>query len=298
MSPASSVGARVAGLPSRAVLAATLLALGSAGLHAGWNLFIKTSIDRDLASWGQFVFGGLLTIPVLVVIGLPPSDVWVFLVLSSFVHAAYMNGLVMAYTHGDFSMAYPLARGGGAFLAAIGGVALLGDHINPAAWIAIAIVVGGLISLMGRGTTRLSIFWALFTAGTIATYTLIDSHGAREAGDVATDGVRYALALVPLSAVTITVVAVARGRSGAFVAGLPKQWTRYVAAGAALTVAYTLVLVAVRLAPVGYVAMLRESSIVIGAFAGWLLLKEHLGRHRVVSSIVIASGMVLLIAVR
>ncbi len=59
-----------------------------------------------------------------------------------------------------------------------------------------------------------------------------------------------------------------------------------------------MVLVAVRLAPVGYVAMLRESSIVIGAVAGWLLLKEHLGRHRVVSSVVIAAGMGLLVVVR
>jgi drug/metabolite transporter (DMT)-like permease len=66
----------------------------------------------------------------------------------------------------------------------------------------------------------------------------------------------------------------------------------------ALTVAYTLVLVAVRSAPVGYVTMLRESSIVIGALAGWLLLKEQLGRSRVVSSAVVASGLVLLIAVR
>jgi drug/metabolite transporter (DMT)-like permease len=69
-------------------------------------------------------------------------------------------------------------------------------------------------------------------------------------------------------------------------------------AGAALTAAYTMVLVAVRLAPVGYVTMLRESSIVIGALAGWLVLKEHLGRHRVVSSCVIGSGMVLLVVVR
>ena len=37
-------------------------------------------------------------------------------------------------------------------------------------------------------------------------------------------------------------------------------------------VAYTLVLVAVRHAPVGYVTMLRESSVVLGAVVGWLWL--------------------------
>jgi drug/metabolite transporter (DMT)-like permease len=280
------------------VLLATVLALGSAVLHAAWNLFIKTSEERDLASWGQFLFGGLLALPVLVVIGPPPSDVWWLLGVSACVHAMYISALVQAYHHGDFSFAYPMARGGGAFLAALGGVAFLGDELPPAAWLAIAVIVGGLLSLVGRGVTRVSILWALATAVTIATYTLVDAHGSREAGDAAIDGVRYAIALMPLSALTISALGLIRGRGGAFVATLPRQWNRYLGAGACLTAAYTMVLVAVRFAPVGYVTMLRESSVVIGAFAGWLLLKEHLGRHRVVSSIVMAIGMVLLIAVR
>ena len=195
------------------MFAATVLALTSAALHAGWNLFIKTSEARDLASWGQFLFGGLLTIPVLLVIGLPPREVWWLLVLSACVHAVYINALVRAYHHGDFSLAYPIARGGGAFLAAIGGVLFLGDVLPAPAWFAIFIIVVGLISLMGRGATWLSIIWALGTAVTIATYTLIDAHGAREAGPVALDGVRYGFALMPLSAITVSVVALARGRA-------------------------------------------------------------------------------------
>jgi len=280
------------------VLLATVLALGSAVLHATWNLFIKTSEERDLASWGQFLLGGLLALPVVVVIGLPARDVWWLLAVSACIHAVYVSALVQAYHHGDFSFAYPMARGGGAFLAAVGGVVFLGDSLPPAAWLAIAVIVGALLSLVGRGVTRASIGWALATAVTIATYTLVDAHGSREAGDAALDGVRYGVALMPLSALTISLVGLARGRGRAFVATVPKQWSRYLGAGACLTAAYTMVLAAVRFAPVGYVTMLRESSIVIGAFAGWLLLKEHLGHRRVVSSMVMAVGMVLLIAVR
>jgi drug/metabolite transporter (DMT)-like permease len=279
------------------VLAATVLALSSASLHAGWNLFIKTSDHRDLAAWGQFVFGGVLTLPVLVVIGLPPVDVLGFLLASAAVHAVYIAALVEAYTHGEFSLAYPLARGGGALLAAVGGVLFLGDEVTVASWVAIAVVVGGLLSLIGRGASALSIGWAAFTAATIATYTLIDAQGSRNAGDVALDGVRYAMALMPLSAIAISAVGVARGRASAFGRAVRTEWVRYLGAGACLTIAYTLVLVAVRLAPVGYVAMLRESSIVIGAFAGWLLLHEHLGRRRVVSSAVMVLGLGLLIGV-
>ena len=64
------------------------------------------------------------------------------------------------------------------------------------------------------------------------------------------------------------------------------------------TLAYSMVLAAGRLAPVGYVAALRESSVVLGAAAGWLLLNERLGRARLISAAVVAAGLVLLVATR
>jgi drug/metabolite transporter (DMT)-like permease len=64
------------------------------------------------------------------------------------------------------------------------------------------------------------------------------------------------------------------------------------------TLAYCLVLAGARLAPVGYVAALRESSVVLGAGAGWLFLHERLGRARLVSAAVVAGGLVLLIVWR
>ncbi len=51
-------------------------------------------------------------------------------------------------------------------------------------------------------------------------------------------------------------------------------------------------------APVGYVATLRESSVVIGALMGWLLLHEPLGRHRLMSSAVVTIGLVALVVFR
>ncbi len=276
------------------MLLATVLALSSAGLHAGWNLLVKTSDDRDLAAWGQFLAGGLLVLPVLLVIGPPAASAWPYLAASALVHVVYVTALARAYTHGDFSMAYPLARGGGAFVAALGGVALLGDALTPLAWVAIVVIGTSLVTLTGRGAAAVSIRWALVTAAAIGAYTLIDAAGVRASGD----GVRYGLALMPVAAVTISVGALVRGRGPALLASLPSSWRRFAVAGVLVTVAYTLVLVAVRLAPVGYVAMLRESSVVLGALAGWLLLQERLGRHRLASSLGVAGGMALLILAR
>jgi drug/metabolite transporter (DMT)-like permease len=277
------------------VLEATLLALGSAVLHAGWNLLVKTSDERFLTAWGQFLVGGICFLPVLLFTGLPPADALPFLVGSSLVHVVYVLALVRAYHHGDFSFAYPLARGGGALLAAIGGVAFLGDFLSLPSWCSIGVVVVGLASLVRPSVGMLAIGWSLLTALTIGTYTTLDAAGARRSDS----GFGYGVLVVVGAALTLSVVGVARGHGGDLLLHLrTSDRRRVVAGGIASVLAYSMVLAAVRLAPVGYVAALRESSVVLGAAMGWLLLHERLGRARLASSVVVATGLVLLIATR
>lgn len=275
------------------MLAATLLTLAAALLHASWNLLIKTSGDRRLAAWGQFVFGGLVFVPVVVVVGVPGRSAWPFLVASGVVHVAYVEGLVRAYHHGDFSFAYPLARGTGAVVAALGGALVLSDPLHTGSWFALAVVAVGLLSLVGRGVTGAAVAWASATGVLIGTYTTIDAAGARRAEN----GFGYGVTLTIASAVFLTVSGVLQGRGPEFVASLRGAWTRYLASGVALTGAYSLVLVAVRFDGVrlGYVATLRESSVVLGALLGWLLLGERMGRSRLVSSVVVLIGMIGLV---
>ncbi|HEX7521882.1 MAG TPA: EamA family transporter [Acidimicrobiia bacterium] len=275
------------------MLEATLLALGSAVLHPMWNLIIKTSEARFLTAWGLYLAGALLFLPVLPFVGVPGAAVLPYLVASSAVHVFYVAALVRAYHHGDFSLAYPLARGGGALLAALGGVLFLGDVLPALAWLAIAVVVGGLASFVRPSVSRAALLWAGLTAATIGTYTTIDSEGARRSS-----GLGYGIAIVGGAALALTAAGVARGRSAALLRSVRGNWRRSLVAGACLTIAYSMVLTAVRLAPVGYVAALRESSVVLGAGAGWLLLHERLGRARLASSAVVTAGLVLLVVWR
>src|SRR5919204_4125026 len=121
------------------MVAATFLALGSAALHAAWNLLVKTSADRLLAAWGFYLVGGILFLPFLPLVGVPGANTLPFLAASSVVHVVYVVALTRAYHHADFSFAYPLARGGGALVAAVGGVGFLGDALSGLAWLALAI---------------------------------------------------------------------------------------------------------------------------------------------------------------
>lgn len=273
------------------MVAATFLALGSAALHAAWNLLVKTSSDRLIAAWGFYVSGGLLFLPVFLVVDRPGADTLPFLAASSVVHVVYVVALTRAYRHGDFSFAYPLSRGGGALLAAIGGVLFLADTLSALAWLAIALVVGGLASLVRPGVSRVALLWAGLTATMIGNYTTLDVAGARRSS-----GLGYGVALVLGAGLLLTAAILGSGRAARLGPALRQEWPRFVVGGICSTLAYSMVLAGARLAPVGYVAALRESSVILGAGAGWLFLHERLGRARLASALVVTVGLVLLIA--
>jgi uncharacterized membrane protein len=275
------------------VLLATVFALAAAVLHAAWNLRVKASEDRFLALWGQFLAAGAVSASGLVVTGLPDRDSWPFLALSGSIHLPYVLALARAYGAGDFSLAYPLARGGGALAAALGGLLLLDDHLSVPGWLAIGVITGGLMSFVRPATPRASQRWALLVAVIIGGYTLADAAGARHS-----EGVAYVLATFAATTLTVSAWGLATGRGPALARTLPGAWRRYLRSGLASTAAYGLVLYAVRWAPVGYVTALRESSVVLAAVAGWRLLSEGFGRGRVASASVVASGLVLLVIAR
>lgn len=273
------------------MLTATLLAVGSAVVHAGWNLLIKASDDRELAGWGVFGGGALLGAVALLVVGGPGWEALPYLVGTGLVHVAYVESLVAAYHHGDFSLSYPIARGGGAVLAAVAGVVLLDDRLPLPAWVAIAVAAGGLV-LLSNGATATATRFAALTAACIATYTLFDSAGSRAVDS----GLAYGLASCTTSGAAISVANLLRPSRRARVPQLLAGWRRHLAGGAGTLTAYTMVLVAVRHAPVGYVTMLRESSVVIGPLLGWLVLREPLGRNRLAPAGVVLTGLALLVA--
>lgn len=274
------------------MLTATVLSLVAAVLHAGWNLAIKQSGDRLTALWAQFVVAGLLGIAALVVAGGIPVEGYLWAGLSGLTHVPYCVFLARAYAAGEFGMVYPIARGGGALLAGVGGILFLGDRLG---WIAFAGLCVVAISLMAlsSGARLHQVGDALAVALTVGVYTVCDARGVRLTGTPAYAGASFAA-----SGVFISIACLAAGRLPLLRIAVRTDWRQFVVVGTATALTYTLVQIALRRAPVGYVTGLRESSVLLAAVLGRRVLSETSGRRRVTAAGGVVVGLVVLVAGR
>ena len=269
---------------------ATVLALVAAVLHTGWNLVAKRSAAPFIALWGQFAVAAVIGGLVLAVAGGIPAVGWAYALVTGVIHVPYLAGLAHAYDRGDFSLAYPIARGGGALIAGIGGIVLLGDELNGVSIAAIVTVVAGMM-LLAAGAAGEQVTTALFVALTIGAYTINDAHASRELG-----GNLYPFAVFTACGVLVSVYGTAIGRGGELRAAMRTGWRGFTLTAVMAIVTYALVLLAVQRAPVGYVAALRESSVVLAAFVGTRYLSEAGARRRTVAATIVVAGLVLLVA--
>lgn len=276
------------------MLLAAGLALCAAFFHASWNIAVKQTGDRFLALWAQFVFSGSAAMIILAVwsfIDGIPDIAWWWAIFSGCGHLPYVMLLARAYDKNDFSVTYPIARGAGALTAAILGLIFLGDDLSGLSLAGIAVVIFGLWILVSNQKIN-NITPALGVALTIGGYSVIDAYGARNSNSIA-----FALSVFVSGALTVSAWAlITRRRS--LKAFITSHWQTSAAGGAMSLLSYTMVVYAFTLAPVGYVATLRESSVVIAALAGWKYLKEEDHKRRLTSAAVVVIGLFVLVAGR
>ena len=272
---------------------AALLMLASGAAHAGVNTILKSGGDK--LSSRALIDGSsaLLILPLAFVVPLP-SGAWGWLLASFAVHLVYLICLVKAFEGADMSAVYPVMRGSAPVLAAAASVLWLRDPITLAVVLGIMLVsLGTLTVAWWNPPSRHALLWALATGATIAAYTVIDAKGAR----AAPSAISYIVWVFLLLGFGIGAL-FALWRGPRFVVEARSQWRPGLAAGALSIVTYGLALWAYRLGDVPRLAALRESSILFGVALAWLVLKEPIGRARLIGAGAIAAGSAVLIALR
>ena len=267
----------------------------AAAFHASWNALIKIKLDPFLAIVLIAAAAGIVSLPGLLFVPVPPLAAWPWLIASVITHLGYYIGLSRAYRSGDMGQVYPIARGTAPLMTAAGGALLVGENFSLVGWAGLVALTSGvfLLSLRGGGDlahlNRRAVGYALFTAVTICCYSLVDGIGARTAGNAHS----YALWLFVIDGAFIALIAVA-SHGPASIPTMARHWKTGLAGGVLSLVAYWIVIWAMTVAPIALVAALRETSVLFGAAIAVIFLKEQLRAPRIFAAVMIVAGIALI----
>jgi len=259
-------------------------------LHASWNALVKSGGDPYLRLAIVNLTHSIAVLPLLPFVGLPAAEAWPWLLGSVVTHLVYYFFLAAGYRVGDLSHVYPIARGIAPPLVALGALLVAGEVLSLAGSAAILLVCLGIWIVAGRGpTSRRPLLLAIGTGLSIAAYTVCDGMGGRASGDV----LAYIVWLFLLDGWPFALwVALRRGPD--LVATIPRAWKPAIGGGLMSLVAYGMVIWAMSIAPLAYVSALRETSVLLAAAIGTLLLGEPFGRRRILAAGLVVIGVAIL----
>jgi drug/metabolite transporter (DMT)-like permease len=296
-------------------LIAIVLVTIAAVIHAFWNLLGKRQNPSAAFFWVACMAASIVMLPLLLrdwhVLALIPGPVWALIASSCLFEAVYYTALAGAYRNGDMSLAYPLARALPTVLITLTTIILgIGKSLTVIGLVGIVAVAAGCMILPLRSLRSmrrsdylnacclLAVVAAVGTTG----YTVIDSESLR---------ILRALPGSGLSTIGTTLLYLALTSIGTalfiglFIAVYPTERRRLrllvhdgaryaVVAGLVITVGYAMVLVAMSYATnVSYIGAFRQSSIPLGAALGILVQKEPLYRAKVIGTVIILCGLLL-----
>jgi len=279
---------------------ALLLVLSSAVLHATWNLLAKRVQAQTPFLFLIYLVGTVAYTPfgiAVLLIAKPEVNIlWLaFVTLAIVLQTVYFATLTAGYRAGDLSLVYPIARATGPLLATVGAITILGERPTPVAIAgALAIVLGALVltgdprTLRARGAGS-AVGYALATGACIALYTLWDKTAV-------------SLLLIPpllydwmvIAGQAAVVAPVALRRRADIAAVWREQRNTVIVVGIISRLSYLLMLTALAISPVSYVAPARETGILFGTLLGARVLAEGQGQRRVVGAGAMVVGIVLL----
>ena len=279
------------------------LLLMAALMHASWNAILKSDQSDRLATFGVIMTTG--TVMGLCVVPFLPwiePAAWKYLASSVLIHVLYYTFLLKAYSYGDLSHTYPIARGLGPLLVALVSGRFIGEHLRAQDIAGVLLLSFGLIALamplrnvVPRPGSRhgLATLFAALTGVTIAAYIIADGLGVRSAGPTFQHRLSYIAWLCVVEGPWLLVLAIAL-RPRTVWTHLRRTWWRGVIGGVIANVGYGIAIYALVLGPMAHIAALRETSVLFGALIGTLLLGEPFGRRRVAAAFVIVVGLVLM----
>jgi uncharacterized membrane protein len=267
------------------------LLLGSALLHATWNVLLRSGADRLWSITMMSLVSGAVAGVAVFFLPIPEPASWAFAAISGLLQVGYCVFLVWAYEKGELGQVFPIARGAAPLLVAVGAAVFAGERLSLPALTGLTLVSSGIVGL-SLGRQRLSAHataLALASGGFIASYMVCDGMGVRVSGHPVAYFAWMSLAqAAPMPFVYFAL----RRRWPAIHAD--REAAKALGGGAISIVAYGVVVWAMAGAVMAKVSGLRETSILFATILAALFLKERFNWRRGACTVLITVGALLL----
>lgn len=228
----------------------------------------------------------------------PEPHMWLIFAGMFVIHVAYKITQAMAYTHGAYTVVYPVVRGLGPVITVVIAGVVFGEHFEGLQWAGLAVLTLAILALAAvnlsrekanRGALKLALSWAVAGGVIVAAYTTYDAYGIRETPNPFT----FLAWFFVIDGLLFPVIATIRWRRMENPPLVRPLMARGFIGGIIAFLSFGSILMATRLDKVGEAAVLRETSTVFAALIGWLFLKETVGPVRAVLMGLIAAGAVI-----
>lgn len=225
-------------------------------------------------------------------------EVWPLVGVAVTSMALYSLSLILTFSRGDLSIYYPITRSSPLFIVVVGFL-FLGQSYNWMMLSGIGLVILGGFLLQYRFGQRLiyepkTLFFALLVMASHGTGAIADGFAVRII-DPAVWFFWNWLLFSPILMFLFHRVTSARVQWPPFAHWL-RSWRRYLVGGAALYVSYYLILMAFSMGGnVAAVTAVRQASIPLAVLIGGTLLAETGMLRRLMFSLVIACGIVIIV---
>ncbi|MEK4344894.1 DMT family transporter [Paenibacillus sp. FSL P4-0184] len=277
---------------------ALILVLASGFTHSIWNLFAKRSMNKDVFLWMINIPCFLLLTPYLIewlVSNTIPLKAYGLILLSIMLQSGYFILLSKAYQFGDISQVYPIMRGTGALLVPVLSVLMYSESLSIFGWAGLMLIIYGMIRIGGFKLNRTmlqdkkymkGLMYALGVGLCITGYTLTDKNILEFMPPLAL------LALCNIGYMLVLTLPALRSKA------VKTEWKINkgpLIVGSILSPgSYLLFLFAMNLGPLAHLSPIREIGTVFGTLLGIIVLKEQQGRMRVMMSIAITAGIIII----
>lgn len=289
-------------------LTALTLVLTAALVHATWNYFLKKANATRPFWWLVYIITAVITVPTLFIYdpqalsNITPIG-WLVIALSAPIHVIYGQVLQIGYKKSDYSIVYPTARGTGPLITVLCAVLILGDRPSFWGWIGIVLILASIVLLamphkQDKQTQdlriRAGIFWGFLTGCFIAGYSFCDAWAVQQ--ETGLTPLSFYFPSIAVRAIVFAPFIMMHANWKAEskeILTTPRLQKALAVVTVGSPLAYILVLYAMTIAPLAYVAPSREVGMMIGVVLGGLLLRERLSVTRLAGVIGMTLGVIL-----